>query len=190
MNIDTQHPNPEHANMANQESAEEPGTEPASDISVDVLQERIRELEEEVLEQKDRYLRSLADVENMRRRHERERGDLLKFGTEKLLQDLLPVLDSFEKAMQVAGQGPSDGLVEGVRMVHKQLLQTLEHHGLKTVEAQGQPFDPNVHQAIQRVETADVSAETVKDEFQKGYLLNGRLIRPSMVSVFVPATPG
>lgn len=154
------------------------------------LEGRLRELEDELQDYKDRYLRNLADVENMRKRHERERADLLKYASEKLLQDMLPVLDSFEKATQVSGSVANDPVLEGVRMVHKQFLQILENHGLKLIDAQGKAFDPNLHQAIQRVETDEVRDETVKDEYQKGYTLNGRLVRPSMVSVFVPRSSG
>lgn len=134
----------------------------------------------------DRFLRNLAEMDNMRRRQERERQDLLKYASEKLLQDLLPVLDSFEKASSAGGVDAGNAVIEGIRMVHKQLVTVLENNGLKPVAATGKPFDPNFHQAIQKVEVDDVEQETVKDEFQRGYLLNGRLIRPSMVSVLVP----
>lgn len=154
------------------------------------LESRLREMEDELQDYKDRYLRNLADMENMRKRHERERTDLLKYASEKLLQDMLPVLDSFEKAIQVSTSDASDPVLEGVRMVHRQFLQILENHGLKLIDAQGKIFDPNLHQAIQRVESDEVRDETVKDEYQKGYTLNGRLVRPSMVSVFVPKTAG
>ncbi len=147
---------------------------------------KIFALEDELNESKDRYMRTLADMENMRRRHERERSELLKYGTEKLLQDVLPVLDSFEKAVSSVGPNDQGPIVDGVKMVHKQFLQILENHGLKQIEAVGQPFDPNVHQAIQRIESEEINAEIVKDEYQKGYTLNGRLVRPSMVSVCVP----
>lgn len=151
------------------------------------LQDKIKTLEDELLEAKDRYLRQAADIENMRRRQERERSDLLKYGTEKLLQDLLPVLDSLDKAMASQG-GDSNPILEGIKMVQKQFSGVLENHGLKAIEAAGKAFDPNVHQAIQRVEH-DVDTDTVKDEYQKGYSLNGRLVRPAMVSVYVPKGP-
>jgi molecular chaperone GrpE len=160
--------------------------ESLSDEGADVQSERIRLLEEELQDTKDRFLRNLAEMDNMRRRQERERQDLLKYASEKLLQDLLPVLDSFEKASSAGGVDAGNAVIEGIRMVHKQLVTVLENNGLKPVAATGKPFDPNFHQAIQKVEVDDVEQETVKDEFQRGYLLNGRLIRPSMVSVLVP----
>ncbi len=150
------------------------------------LSARAESLEIELKEVKDKFMRTLADMENMRRRHERERGDLLKYASEKLLNDLLPVLDSFEKAVLSSATSESHPVVEGVKMVHKQFLQILDNHGLKQVNAVGQAFDPNIHQAIQRIESEEAAHEVVKDEYQKGYTLNGRLVRPSMVSVCVP----
>jgi molecular chaperone GrpE len=196
MNVDMQTEN--NKNESNQikdqdEGAAQAGaTASSSDEGAELQDEKIRHLEDEVQEHKDRYLRTLAEMDNMRRRHERERQDLLKFASEKLLQDLLPVLDSFEKAVTAGGatsasgaQDAGNAIVEGIRMVHKQLTHVLETNGLKAVDAVGKTFDPNLHQAIQRIE-GDVGEETVKDEYQRGYTLNGRLIRPSMVSVLVP----
>lgn len=194
MNVDMQTEN--NKNESNQIKDQDEGAAQAgatangSDEGAELQDEKIRHLEDEVQEHKDRYLRTLAEMDNMRRRHERDRQDLLKFASEKLLQDLLPVLDSFEKATAAGGAEAGNAIVEGIRMVHKQLTHVLETNGLKAVEAAGKPFDPNLHQAIQRIE-ADVAEETVKDEYQRGYTLNGRLIRPTMVSVLVPKSgPG
>ncbi len=194
MNVDTQkenfnHQEPQPFVEASGNQAKMAADKSESNGQVN-FEERLREMEEEVQDYKDRYLRNLADMENMRKRQERERADLLKYASEKLLQDMLPVLDSFEKAVQVTASGVSDPIIEGVRMVHRQFLQILENHGLKLIEAEGKEFDPNLHQAIQRVESDEVQGETVKDQYQKGYTLNGRLVRPSMVSVFVPKTSG
>ncbi len=168
---------------------ENPGFEeglgaPSIDEDAESMGSKIQKLEEQLLEAKDRYLRQAADIENMRRRQEKDRADLLKFGTEKLLQDLLPVLDALDKALQAA-EGDSTPIAEGVKMVHKQFAHVLDQNGLKAITAKGASFDPNLHQAISRVED-DVAEDTVKDEYQKGYTLNGRLIRPAMVSVSVP----
>jgi molecular chaperone GrpE len=195
MNVDMQtekNNNTESSQIKDQtevEGAAQAGaTAEGSDEGADLQEEKIRHLEEEVQDAKDKYLRTLAEMDNMRRRHERDRQDLLKFATEKLLQDLLPVLDSFDKAAELVSADKA--VLEGIQMVHKQLTHVLETNGLKVVEAAGQEFDPNFHQAIQRIE-GDVEKETVKDEFQRGYVLNGRLIRPSMVSVLVPKSgPG
>ena len=195
MNVDMQTENnkSESSHIKDQtdgEAAQAGATASGSDEGAELQDDKIRQLEDEVQDAKDRYLRTLADMDNMRRRHERDRQDLLKFASEKLLQDLLPVLDSFEKATAASGAEAGNAVVEGIRMVHKQLTHVLESNGLKTVDAAGKTFDPNLHQAIQRIE-GDVGEETVKDEYQKGYTLNGRLIRPSMVSVLVPKSgPG
>lgn len=166
------------------QSFEEGLGDASNDQDQDSSESKILRLEEQLLEAKDRYLRQAADIENMRRRQEKDRAELLKFGTEKLLQDLLPVLDSLDKALQAA-EGHSNPVTEGVKMVHKQFATVLDQNGLKPVAANGQAFDPNLHQAIQRLEE-DVTEDTVKEEYQKGYTLNGRLIRPAMVSVSVP----
>ena len=177
MNVDTQNEN-------NEGSFDEELGSSAHDTDAEEGPTLVARLEEQLLDAKDRYLRQAADMENMRRRQEKERADLLKYGTEKLLQELLPVLDSLDKAL-LSAEGQSNPVVEGVKMVHKQFTSVLEHHGLKATLAKGASFDPNLHQAIQRVEE-DVKEDTVKEEFQKGYTLNGRLVRPSMVSVSVP----
>lgn len=168
-------------------SFEESFGEPSIDKDQETAELKFQRLEEQLLEAKDRYLRQAADMENMRRRQERDRAELLKFGTEKLLQDLLPVLDSLDKAIQAA-EGQATPIVEGVRMMQKQFVTVLEQNGLKPIDSKGASFDPNLHQAIQRLED-DVAEDTVKEEYQKGYTLNGRLIRPAMVSVSVPKIP-
>ena len=147
-------------------------------------------LENDLDDAKDKFLRAHAEMENMRRRMERERSDLLKYGFEGLYKDMLPVLDSFEKALpdQPAGQISDDlrAHLEGMMLIKNQLFTVMQKHGLEPIESKQKTFDPNVHQAIQRLESADVDDEVVGDEFARGYLLNGRLLRPAMVSVIVP----
>lgn len=165
-------------------SFEEGFGEASDDHGHETVDQKVQKLEGQLLEAKDRYLRQAADIENMRRRQEKDRADLLKFGTEKLLQDLLPVLDSLDKAMQAA-EGQTNPVVDGVKMVQKQFVSVLEQNGLKPIVSKGANFDPNLHQAIQRLEE-DVEEDKVKEEYQRGYTLNGRLVRPAMVSVSVP----
>jgi molecular chaperone GrpE len=150
-------------------------------------------LAQEVADLKDKYVRAVAEMENMRRRMERERADLIKYGLENVFKDFLPVLDSLEKAMpegedaaKAVEGGANASYFEGMLMVKKQLLDVFKRHGLEAIQSKGAAFDPNVHQAIQRVESADVQVDTVRDEFARGYLLNGRLLRPAMVSVLTP----
>ncbi len=141
---------------------------------------------------KDRCLRAHAEMEMMRRRHEKDRLDTVKFSNESILKDIIPVLDSFEQAApEVQGESPDElgtSFMAGFVMVKRQLLTVLAKHGLEPVISVGEPFDPNVHQAIQRTESADVNDEVVQMEFAKGYTLHGRLVRPAMVAVKVPGT--
>lgn len=179
--------NGKHLHVASDDEGSEAGSEDAGSD----LETKIATLEQELAHYKDRYVRAVAEMENIRRRSEKERSDLLKYGLESTLRDLLPVLDSFELAVPSENATPEADANEksfhsGVLMVKKQMLDTLKKHGLEQIEAKDKPFDPNFHQAIQRVESADHKEETVAGEFQKGYVLNGRLIRPAMVSVFIP----
>ena len=150
------------------------------------------ELAAEVAELKDKYVRVCAEMENMRRRQERERIDLNKYALETVFKDLLPVLDSFDKAIpdSVEGEEPAKadtgGYYLGIQMVKRQLLEVCKKHGLEAIVSLGTQFDPNVHQGIQRIESGEVKVETVGDEYARGYNLNGRLIRPAMVSVLTP----
>lgn len=149
-------------------------------------------LAQEAADLKDKYVRAVAEMENMRRRMERERTDLIKYGLENVFKDFLPVLDSLEKAMPESDAGKNANgaanasYIEGMVMVKKQLMDVFRRHGLEPITARGAAFDPNLHQAIQRVESPDVEVDTVGDEFARGYMLNGRLLRPAMVSVLTP----
>jgi len=148
------------------------------------------------LENYERFMRVSADFENLRKRSEKERVDLMRFGNESLFKDLLPVFDSFQKAIpdenaEIATEGgESTEFTKGIVLILKQLADVLKKNGLKEIESAGEKFDPNFHQAIQRIDSENVTEETVQDEFVKGYLLHDRLIRPAMVSVLVPiSTP-
>ena len=139
----------------------------------------------------ERYVRVSAELENLRKRCEKEKSDLQKFGHEAVLKALLPVLDSFERATaEIAAEEdgtPVSPLADGVLMVRKQLTEVLGKQGLVAINAVGASFDPNLHQAIRKEEDPLVEEELVREEYSKGYLLNDRLIRPAMVSVAVPA---
>lgn len=159
-------------------------------------EQKIAQLERELGEVKDRYLRTVAESENIRRRHERERSDLLKYASEGIVRDLLPALDAFDTAImqpQVdstqqtsAKEAEKLQLIEGFRLIHKQFLETLKKHGLEIIEAKDVPFDPNIHQAIQMIEKEDATSQTVASVFAKGYSIHGRIVRAAMVSVNVP----
>ena len=153
--------------------------------------ERLRgELEsktEEVQKVNDKYLRVAAEFENYKRRALRDQNDTVRFATQKLAQDLLPTLDSLERAIQ-CGQEPSgsDGLLQGVELTLKQLLDTLTKMGVNQISSVGEPFDPSKHQAVGQVESGTVPPNSVVDELQKGYFLHDRILRPAMVLVAKP----
>lgn len=140
----------------------------------------------------DRYLRLLAEMENLKKRVAREKEDLHRHALESFMKDLLPVLDSFEKgfgALKDDAALAQTAFVAGMRLVDEQLRKILAGHGLRAVSGCGEVFDPRVHQAISRQETQEVDTETVAEEFAKGYLLHDRLLRPALVSVCVPLPP-
>jgi len=139
----------------------------------------------EVQKNWDLYLRSRADLENYRKRAQREKEDLSRFANENLLREILPVMDNLERALEHArqGEGSSDGLLQGVEMTLGQFQRVLEKFGVIPVAAAGEAFDPARHEALGQVESAEHPPNTVVQELQKGYLLNDRLLRPAMVMV-------
>jgi len=158
-------------------------TESASpDGGVEGLRQQIEQLKKEVEAGQDRYLRERAELENFKKRMQREKNEAVRFASEPLLRDLLPVVDNLERALQ-HGSAEGQSVVEGVQMVLKSLLETLERHGVKRVEAVGEPFDPSKHQAIAHVESEEHPANHVAEQHLIGYQLHDRLLRPAMVSV-------
>ncbi|NCB95789.1 MAG: nucleotide exchange factor GrpE [Negativicutes bacterium] len=140
-------------------------------------------LEELKNEFDNRYKRLQADFDNFRRRTNQEKEQLSGFVKGNVLADLLPVLDNFERAVQSPAEGDAKTFLDGFVMIHQNLMATLQKHGLAPIEAVGQPFDPNLHQAIMRVETDEYPEDTVVEVLQTGYTVDGRCIRPVMVKV-------
>jgi molecular chaperone GrpE len=132
---------------------------------------------------KNRYLRTLADFENFRKRNEREKADFFKHALGAVLKDILPVLDNFDRALEHAEEG--DEFHKGVLLIYKQLFDVLQRHGLKPIDETGVHFDPNIHEAVIREEDASVPNHTVAAVLQKGYFLHDRLLRPALVKVAV-----
>jgi molecular chaperone GrpE len=132
---------------------------------------------------KDRYLRTLADFENLRKRTEREKADFFRYAMSGVLKDMLPVLDNFDRALDHAEEG--DEFHKGVLLIYKQLFDVLQKHGLTTIEEVGVTFDPNIHEAVIREEDSSVPSHTVVAVLQKGYFLHDRLLRPALVKVAV-----
>ncbi len=134
---------------------------------------------------KDRLLRTIADMENLKKRTEKEKQDTIKYSLEKVMQDLIPIIDVFSTALKAERDKSKEenSLLAGTEMVFKQLIQSLKKHGLEMHDSLGKDFDPNLHQAIQKVEDTDVKGEVVKQVFGEAFTLHGRLIRPAMVVV-------
>ncbi|MBD3895465.1 nucleotide exchange factor GrpE [Halomonas sp. ML-15] len=154
-----------------------------ADADVDALNARIEELEQSAAEAKDQALRAAAEAQNVRRRAEQEADKARKFALEKFVKELLPVIDSLEKALEAMEDGASDAHREGVSMTLKLQLDVLGKFGVEAVEPHGEPFDPQYHEAMAMVPNPELDPNTVMDVMQKGYLLNGRLVRPAMVVV-------
>lgn len=135
--------------------------------------------EDEALNTK--YLRLMADFQNYKRRAEKEKGDIYAYANEKIVVELLDVLDNFERALQ--HEAADESFAEGMRMIFKQLTDVLEKSGLEEIKAQGEEFDPNFHNAVMTEDNPDYESGKVTAVLQKGYLLNKKVIRPSMVKV-------
>lgn len=140
-------------------------------------------LEAEKAELEDRLLRLRADSENFRRRMERDRSDFVQYAAMDVLRDLLPVLDDFERALKT--ESAEKDYVKGVELIYQRLSEILRKLGLEPIEAVGKPFDPNLHQALDKVQTDEVEDQTIVQEYQRGYNFKGKLLRPSMVRVAV-----
>jgi molecular chaperone GrpE len=138
-------------------------------------------VEQDLREFRDRYLRTLADFENFRKRSEREKQDYFKYAMAGVIKDLLPVLDNFDRALEHAEEG--DDFHRGVSLIYKQLFDVLRRHGVRVIDEAGVRFDPNIHEGVVTEENADVPSHTVVAVLQKGYFLHDRLLRPAMVKV-------
>ena len=158
--------------------------------AVEKLRAELDKAKHEAHESKDRYLRLYAETENFKKRMSRDVIEQGKYANENLIKELIPVLDNLERAISHSESAPGgqggEGLVEGVKMVAKQLYDVLAKFGVTQVESVGKPFDPNKQQAMMHVETAEHEPGTVVEEFQKGYFLNDRILRPAMVTVAKP----
>ncbi len=165
---------PEHDEQADQDTPDELALVRAQLVAQEALAK----------EKDDLLLRERAELENFKRRMQREKSESLRFASEPLLRDILPVIDNLERAVAHAkGSEDSQALVEGVELVLRSLLDTIGRHGVSRVKAKGDAFDPNLHEAVVQVENTEVAPNTVLDEHQSGYQLHDRLLRPAMVSV-------
>ncbi|TVY00509.1 nucleotide exchange factor GrpE [Cohnella terricola] len=144
---------------------------------------RVAELQRQADDHYNRYLRTQADFDNFRRRSTKEKEELAQYASMKLITQLLPVMDNFERAFQAGGEGADSSFAKGVDMIYRQFTQVMDAEGLQRMEAEGQPFDPEYHQAIMRVESEDHEEGIVVEVVQTGYMLKDKVIRPAMVKV-------
>ncbi|MGE7111961.1 nucleotide exchange factor GrpE [Lysinibacillus sp. NPDC047702] len=145
---------------------------------------KLADLQAKLDDEENRHLRLRADFDNMRRRSQLDREAAEKYRAQSLLSDLLPVLDNFERALQVeATSEEAASIVKGIEMVYRSLIEATEKEGLQVIKAEGEPFDPNIHQAVMQEQDNEKDAGVVLRELQKGYILKDRVLRPTMVSV-------
>ena len=170
----------EAAPAAEEDAEAETTAEPQEEVTL--AKEELEKLQAAVQEKEERALRLQADFENFRRRTAKEKEELSAVVTQGILKDMLPLLDNFERAMAAEAKD-IDSFKQGVEMIFKQFGEVLVKNGLEHIEVEGQKFDPNFHQAVMRVENPDLEDETIAQELQKGYMVKGRVIRPSMVQV-------
>ncbi|MGG4217377.1 nucleotide exchange factor GrpE [Paenibacillus jamilae] len=144
----------------------------------------VAKLRAEAEEHQQRFLRAQADFDNFRRRTLKEKEDLAKYASMKLVTELVPVLDNFERALATASQGAeSESFTKGVEMIFRQFESVLQAEGVTAMNAVGQPFNPDFHQAIMQVESEEHEEGIVVEEVQKGYMLKDKVLRPAMVKV-------
>ena len=151
-------------------------------------EEKIAELEAQIADLRDQLLRKAADFENFRKRNNQDKQNAIEYANQSLLLDIIPIIDDLERAIQ-AGEGSSDvkAHLEGVKMIEKRLTSQLETKwGLKRFTSEGEPFDPNRHEALMVEKAPDIAEAVVKEDLSRGYLLKDRVIRASKVKVLMP----
>jgi len=161
----------------NDDNTETPSSEPAE---TEVLQAQEKAIIEEL---NNKYLRLYAEFDNYKKRVNKDKEELVKFGNESLIYELLPILDSLELALKHAQEESQAGIVQGVEMTLKELQRTLEKFGVARIEAAGKKFDPSIHHAMTQVEREDIEEKMVAEELRTGYLYRDKVLRPSLVSV-------
>lgn len=168
----------------NEDHLQEDSQEEVQTEDVDPKDEKIQELEKLANDNEEKYLRLYAEFENYKRRIQNENQINKTYQAQGVLTDILPSIDNIERALQIEGDDESfKSLQKGVQMVHESLLRALKDNGLEEIEAEGQEFDPNLHQAVVQDDNPDFKSGEITQELQKGYKLKGRVLRPSMVKV-------
>ena len=173
------------AAVAAVEGANAGGSAASADVAEAADIAEVGKLRREIADLRDRSMRTLADFDNFRKRSDRERQDAKRYALMEPVRDFLTVVDNLERAL--SAQGSSDDLKRGVEMTLRQFQDQLRRYGVKEISAKGESFDPALHEAVMRQEDPTVSKPTVVEEFQRGYMMHDRLLRPAMVKVGVPA---
>lgn len=158
--------------------------------SLEEVKHKLASVTDEFDALRDKYLRLAAEFENYKRRAQRDQSEAIRFANESLLKELLPIIDNLERAILSAKESPTlDGVAEGVDLTLKQFMETLAKFGVRPVSSVGEQFDPSRHQAVSRTASA-APANTIVEEFRRGYLLHDRVLRAAMVSVAGSETSG
>ena len=160
----------------------EDGVQQASSAEKADIGELVKK-EKEAKDNYDKYLRALADLDNFKKRAIKEKADIIKYGKEEVIKDILPFVDSLDRALDHADGPEVQAFKEGIKLIQDQLLGCLKKHGVEKIDSIGLDFDPNFHEAMMQVESEEHAENKVVNEVQKGYLLNGRLLRPSKVCI-------
>ncbi len=154
-------------------------TDRAEDLMV-----KLEEAEKKAADNYDKYVRTVAELDNYRKRAAREKADAIQYGNENLLRDILPLVDGMDRALEHACNSEDfEAFRKGLKLLQGQLLGCLQKHGVEVIDTEGKDFDPHVHEAMMQVESVEHEDSQVVGEFERGYLLNGRLLRPAKVSV-------
>ena len=157
------------------------------------VEEALEQTRTQYSELRSKWMRAAADLDNYKKRARREREEAIKFGNEKLIKDMLPVIDDLDRTLEVLTtnetQEQNQGVIDGIRMVQKKFLSQLEKHEVTSFESVGQPFDPAQHEAVHQLHSDDVAAGGVVNEMRRGFFISGRLLRPSLVTVSLGAEP-
>jgi len=152
--------------------------------AVDETAEKIAKLEQQAADNLDKYQRTLAEFDNFRKRTEREKSQMYEIGAKDIIEKILPVIDNFERGLAaVPEESKEDPFVEGMEKIYKQIMTTLEGVGVKPIEAVGQEFNPDFHNAVMHVEDEEAGENIITEEFQKGYMYHDSVVRHSMVKV-------
>ena len=174
---------PGDASTADERAAELESGKPPPEPSVEDLMGKLKEAQNEIEDLNRRYVRALADYDNARKRAQAERASLRSTAICDFVASLLPVIDNLDRAIQMGECADAQAMVDGLKMVRQQISDVLKSEGISCIEAVGNQFDPNKHEAVMQVELDGYDDNVVVEEFQRGYEAEGRVIRPSLVKV-------